>query len=399
MKKIFSIVSLVLCMGFLFSCSDDDDNSTTPTNEATKQRDAAVKELKTYEELTRFVQLLEIEDMSGSAATQLTVFAVENLEELDISATLRTSVYPGSPVVKRHVAEGNYNIETLKGLSSIKMLDGTELPVTTVGDNVYVGGTLVTPIYSTSSVSNANPLYRVSKLFSADAAISKRVSKIETKSTDGDVTMVFTYGDNGRLVSYTERYVDDEEDFETTSLFTFNDKNLLTKYEKRNPEGQSEDDAYIIDFTHKDDYTVAVVTEDGRERYKDTLYYVSSTASDALYLDRIQGTYNKYKCEYDANNNLVKFSSANELYEYTYNESNAILANTGIPLWFWIYQDDGFVMFTGKNNVASYKYTEREYESENYTYTYEYDDQGYPTKITCSDASIGTFTITYEVVE
>ncbi|SHG15999.1 hypothetical protein [Dysgonomonas macrotermitis] len=151
MKKAISMVSLILCMVFVLSCSDDDS-----LNEATKQRNAIMNELKAYNEFNEFILCMKAMDISTHPATRFTVFAVKDREITPPQLVEIWNYYAAS-----QMAVGSFDIEALKKLSSIEMLDGRTFEVKTVGDNVYINGMLVEPLES----KGVNILYRVTEPF------------------------------------------------------------------------------------------------------------------------------------------------------------------------------------------------------------------------------------------
>lgn len=374
LKRLPLFLLLSICCAFA-ACSSDDDNDNDgdgQKNTAQQQQEKIVAQLNSNGETSAFASAFSQLDLSNSTASGFAIFAVTD-EALQSDAKAAASI--SQALLKRHVAEGVFDLTSIAKLKYVKALSGDTLRFATSDGKLTVNGVEL----GTPKIVGNNIIFTINSLIPVANPVEPTVKclfELTTYGDDGiDKKLQFKYTSSGnQLTSYTETFSNGEYNDHT---FTYDNNGNLTKYERYSSEGDSID--FSNEYTYIGDTVFVSVPVSYREGHQ----------TDVLVLDRQTGRLKElytnlsnhpHVYEYDSNKNLSKRTEDLDFVDrYSYDNKKSILSNIGMPAWFWTYNNyENFDLYAGENNILKKEYS---YSSDIDTYTYEYDEDGYPTKI------------------
>ena len=125
-------LSVLIC---LCACEKETDPTLQPSE---IQKEVIINELSHHKEVSEFTAMVSDLDVTDIKADELTVFAVENTGLSNGSDTKSAEVQDLN--ILRHFVVGAYPKSALKNGTSLTALDGTDLVVTIMGDQVFING-------------------------------------------------------------------------------------------------------------------------------------------------------------------------------------------------------------------------------------------------------------------
>jgi len=214
MRKItFTLTFLLLLIGFS-NCSDNDDNGNNSNlqEKVGKQIEAVVNSLSTNESVNAYRTSLSKFNTSAYSFDNesLTLFVFTD-DALNDAIRSKATISFEQKYLAHHMASGFFNLESLKGMSQIKLLDGTtaDIVVTDKG-NVYINGV---ELKSPQQVSNSI-VYIIDKIIpeasSNDKLITFNVLEVndnwsETSPQKGfpsaEAEIVIYQGENSKVLT------------------------------------------------------------------------------------------------------------------------------------------------------------------------------------------------------
>ena len=141
MKTVKLLFFMLLACSFSFlSCSSDDDGDggdSKAKEEIKKQVEEITSTLEDNDDLSTFAEAFKALDVNSVPTKELTVFAFKN-EAME--SALKSDTDLPQDILKRHIAEGSYDLAGLKKLKQLSALSGDKLSVVDSSGVVYVNG-------------------------------------------------------------------------------------------------------------------------------------------------------------------------------------------------------------------------------------------------------------------
>lgn len=169
---------LFILLSFLFAfnaCSDNDDNNNggTTREKVDKQIEAVVKSLSGNESVNIFTAALSGLNTSSISFENenLTLFAFTN-EAITNEISPKADMSPAQKYLTHHIASGFFNLDNLKGMSQIKLLDGTTADIMVNNGTVYINGV---ELKSPQQVSNSL-VYIIDKIIPQTSSNAKLIT-------------------------------------------------------------------------------------------------------------------------------------------------------------------------------------------------------------------------------
>jgi len=227
--------------------------------------------------------------------------------------------------------------------------------------------------------------------------VVKQITKLDFSSVD-DVIFTFSYDAQNRLSSFV---VADELDdagkagVTTTEKLEYNNEGKLVKL--ITVESDNENANEYTEFSYNNNTIIAKYHYKSSEQSTEFTNTYTLTLNDkGLITKRASESYYELYT-YDANNNLIKGDfftidgKPDGTSQYVYDDLKSAFANQNIPAWFWVYYDDFYIRFAGKNNAIKCTYT-YEGKADVEEYSFKADEDGYPISVTANGKTINAFT-------
>lgn len=231
-----------------------------------------------------------------------------------------------------------------------------------------------------------------------DVPIEKRIAKTQY----GSSVMEFIYGLDAKLEKikeYDSSVLTKGGGYNNEIIFKYNN-GLLTQVINRDAISMEISEEITIEYVDKS--TIKIIEKQAKGDYE-TAFALTLNDSGQLILRKDEESSIKY--EYDEKGNVAKLIrtdiyTGETIYTYKYDDKKSYLSNTGLPIWYWIFQYSNITKnyqycYDGPNNI-----TELAYSGFTYGFKYDYDENDYPTVIYSlneNNEKIGYFT--YDIIK
>lgn len=236
---------------------------------------------------------------------------------------------------------------------------------------------------------------------SSETIVKKRILKTDYWG----YTTEFIYNEDGKVscIKEYELSLTKGGGYNNESILTYNSEGLLIQVTER--EAISKEKLGEISFEYSDKYTVKVTDKQAKGGWN--AYYTTLTLNELGQLKDLKTENLQIKYEYDEIGNVSKLTKI-EFYSgmyhttthtYKYDDKKSYLSNTGLPIWYWIYDYSNITKnsqycYDGPNNVTEHKSD----DGGLYLFKYDYDDYDYPTAIYDADDNEKMSDFIYETI-